>query len=129
MRFAIFKSLRTQIIPVELDKEGLAINSIDQDRPINPKLIFTTPSNQYPTGVQMSLKRRLELLDWANKHNCLIVEDDYDHEFSNWENPITSIFGLDKSDRVIYQGTFNKLLHPSIRFGLFDCSALSGERY
>lgn len=83
----------------------------------NPKLIYTTPSNQYPSGVQMSLQRRLELLEYANARNCLIIEDDYDHEFSNWDNPITSIFGLDKNERVIYQGTFNKLLHPSIRLG------------
>ena len=65
----------------------------------------------------MSPRRRLELLKWADKENTFIVEDDYDHEFSNWENPITSIYGLDRQERVIYLGTFNKLLHPSIRMG------------
>ena len=114
---AIFKSFKAQLISTELDKEGLDIKSINQKKLNNPKLIYTTPSNQYPSGIQMSLERRIELLEWARKHSCLIVEDDYDHEFSNWENPITSIFGLDKTDNVIYQGTFNKLLHPSIRLG------------
>lgn len=114
---AVFKSLKAKIIPAEIDAEGLSVDSIKNVELKRPKLIYTTPSNQYPTGVQMSLKRRLELLDWANEKKCLIVEDDYDHEFSNWDNPITSIFGLDKGDRVIYQGTFNKLLHPSIRLG------------
>ncbi len=114
---AIFKSLKAKIIPSQLDDEGLSLESIKKFRLKNPKLVFVTPSNQYPSGIKMSLNRRLELLDWASKRNCLIVEDDYDHEFSNWENPITSIFGLDNSNGVIYQGTFNKLLHPSIRLG------------
>ncbi|MBQ0735575.1 PLP-dependent aminotransferase family protein [Aquimarina celericrescens] len=114
---AIFKSLKAKIIPTQIDTEGMSLESIKNIKLKKPKLIYTTPSNQYPTGIQMSLKRRLELLDWANKKNCLIIEDDYDHEFSNWNNPITSIFGLDTGNRVIYQGTFNKLLHPSIRLG------------
>ncbi len=114
---AIFKSLNATIIPAQVDKEGIDLKSIKKSHLQHPKFVYTTPSNQYPTGIQMSLNRRLELLDWADQHNCLIVEDDYDHEFSNWTKPITSIFGLDTSDRVIYQGTFNKLLHPSIRLG------------
>ena len=114
---AIFRSLKAQLVPAEIDKEGLSIKSINQKKLTKPKLVYTTPSNQYPSGVQMSMERRIELLDWAREQNCLIIEDDYDHEFSNWEKPITSIFGLDKTDSVIYQGTFNKLLHPSIRLG------------
>ncbi len=114
---ALFKSLNAKIVAAKIDKEGMCIESIKNTRLKNPKLIYTTPSNQYPTGVQMSLNRRLEILDWAAKNDCLIIEDDYDHEFSNWSNPVTSIFGLDKGNRVIYQGTFNKLLHPSIRLG------------
>jgi GntR family transcriptional regulator/MocR family aminotransferase len=114
---ALFKSLNAKIIPAKIDKEGLSIDSIKNIHFKKSKLIFTTPSNQYPTGVQMSLNRRLEVLDWATKNNCLVIEDDYDHEFSNWDNPIPSIFSLDKGNRVIYQGTFNKLLHPSIRLG------------
>ncbi len=114
---AIFKSLKAKLIPAEIDNEGLNIRGINSKKIINLKLIYTTPSNQYPTGVQMSLKRRIELLEWASEQECLIIEDDYDHEFSNWENPVASIFSLDNSDSVIYLGTFNKLLHPSIRLG------------
>ena len=114
---AIFKSLKSKIVAAQLDDEGLSLESIKKVKLKSPKLVFVTPSNQYPSGVKMSLKRRLELLDWASKRNCLIIEDDYDHEFSNWENPIASIFGLDNNNSVIYQGTFNKLLHPSIRLG------------
>lgn len=114
---AVFKGLKAKIVAAQLDSEGLSLESIKKVKLDSPKLLYVTPSNQYPSGVKMSLERRLELLDWASKKNCLILEDDYDHEFSNWENPITSIFGLDRSNSVIYQGTFNKLLHPSVRLG------------
>lgn len=114
---AVFKSLKAKIIPAQIDSEGLSIESLSHVKLKKGKLIYTTPSNQYPTGVQMSLKRRLELLDWAEENNMMIIEDDYDNEFSNWDSPITSIFGLDQGDRVFYQGTFNKILHPSIRLG------------
>ncbi|PQJ79709.1 PLP-dependent aminotransferase family protein [Polaribacter porphyrae] len=110
----LFKSLNAEIIPCEIDSKGLMIDSIKNT---NAKLIYTTPSNQYPLGVKMTKKRRVELLKWASKNNSLIIEDDYDHEFSNWEKPKPSLFSLDKENRVIYQGTFNKLLHPSLRIG------------
>lgn len=114
---AVFKSLKAKIIPAAIDSEGLSLDSLSHVKLKRGKLIFTTPSNQYPTGVQMSLKRRLELLDWAEENNMMIIEDDYDNEFSNWETPIASLYGLDKGNRVFYQGTFNKILHPSIRLG------------
>ena len=112
--YHLFDSLNAKICPAKIDDEGIVINKVKCK---SPKLIYTTPSNQYPTGVKMSIERRLELLKWASKKNSLIIEDDYDHEFSNWENPISSIFSLDNQERVIYLGTFNKLLHPSIRIG------------
>jgi GntR family transcriptional regulator/MocR family aminotransferase len=113
--YNLFKSLKANVIPCEVDKSGIRIDTINNDP--NTKLIYTTPSNQYPLGIKMSKSRRLELLEWASKNNSLIIEDDYDHEFSNWENPISSIYSLDKEERVIYQGTFNKILHPSLRIG------------
>lgn len=112
--FDLFNSLNANIRAAPIDKEGIVINNLKCK---NPKLIYTTPSNQYPTGVKMSLKRRLELINWAATNNSIIVEDDYDHEFSNWENPISSVFSLDNQERTLYLGTFNKLLHPSIRLG------------
>lgn len=109
--YKLFKSLKASIIPCSIDSEGININSIHDK---NVKLIITTPSNQFPLSIKMSLSRRLELLDWASKQNSLIVESDHDHEFCNLVNPISSIFSLDQESRVIYQGTFNKLLHPSL---------------
>lgn len=114
---AIFKSLGAKIVSLSIDTEGMDIASIKKTKTLKPKIIFTTPSNQYPTGVKMSLKRRIDLLDWAQKYNSLIIEDDYDHEFSNWTNPVPAIYSLDKNQKVIYLGTFNKLMHPAIRLG------------
>lgn len=114
LAYNLFKSLKSSIHPTRIDKEGIVVKSITCEK---PKLIYTTPSNQYPTGVKMSHNRRIELLNWASKKSSCIIEDDYDHEFSNWENPIPSIFSLDTQQRTIYLGTFNKVLHPSIRMG------------
>jgi len=112
--YRLFKNLRASIHTVNVDEEGICI---DDTLCQKPKLVYTTPSNQHPTGVKMSLKRRVELLKWASKKKSFIVEDDYDHEFSNWENPIAPIYSLDNQERVIYLGSFNKILHPSIRLG------------
>ena len=113
--YNLFKSLKAEVVPCIVDNYGIKINTLSNIS--KTKLIYTTPSNQYPLGIKMSKGRRLELLEWASKNNSLVIEDDYDHEFSNWENPIPSIYSLDKEERVIYQGTFNKLLHPSLRIG------------
>lgn len=112
--YNLFDSLNAKIYATEVDSEGISIKKIKSN---NPKFIYTTPSNQYPSGIKMTIKRRLELLKWASSKNTFIIEDDYDHEFSNWEEPLTSIYNLDKEERVIYLGTFNKLLYPSIRLG------------
>ena len=108
------KSLKAKIHRANLDNEGI---NLEQIKSKSPKFIYTTPSNQYPTGIKMSLNRKKELLKWSSKKKTLIIEDDYDHEFSNWKEPTSSIFSLDIENRVIYIGTFNKLLHPSIRIG------------
>ena len=114
LAYNLFKGLKAKIITSKIDSEGIIINTLKAKK---PKIIYTTPSNQYPTGVKMSYNRRVELLQWASNNNTFIIEDDYDHEFSNWGNPVSSIFSLDGQDQTIYLGTFNKLLHPSIRIG------------
>ena len=111
---SLFKSLKPKIILAETDSEGIVINKVKCKK---PKFVYTTPSNQYPTGIKMSLERRIKLLKWASDQKTMLIEDDYDHEFINWSNPISSIFSLDNEDRTVYLGTFNKLLHPSIRIG------------
>ena len=114
LAYNLFKGLKAKIITSNIDNEGIIVKNLIVK---NPKIIYTTPSNQYPTGVKMSYNRRVELLQWASNNKTFIIEDDYDHEFSNWGNPISSIFSLDGQEQTIYLGTFNKLLHPSIRIG------------
>lgn len=110
---SLFKSLAANISPINIDRNGIAVKKFPNG--INPKLIHVTPSNHYPTGTVMSLERRLELLNYAGKHGSLIIENEYDHEISNSEKHLPSIFELDEQQRTIFLGTFNRILHPSIR--------------
>jgi GntR family transcriptional regulator/MocR family aminotransferase len=82
-----------------------------------PRLIYATPSHQFPTGAVMSLTRRLQLLDTASRHNAYVIEDDYDSEFQFTGRPIASLQGLDRTGCVLYLGTFAKSLLPSLRVG------------
>ena len=104
------------IIPVPVDHEGLAVDKGVARAP-NARLVYLTPSHQFPLGVTMSLSRRLTLLDWAKRANAYILEDDYDSEFRFAGRPLSSLQGLDDADRVIYIGTFSKVLFPSMRIG------------
>lgn len=105
-----------QVVPVPVDGEGLIVESAIQ-RASKAKLVYITPSHQFPLGVTMSLPRRLALLDWATRANAYILEDDYDSEFRFAGRPLATLQGLDQADRVIYIGTFSKVLFPSIRIG------------
>ena len=114
---SVFKSQGANILPSNLDKEGIDMSEVESFNHLNPKLIHTTPSNQYPLGVKMSLQRRKDLLKWASINNSLLIENDYENEVANHLNPISSIFSLDREDRTIYFSSFNRLLHPSLRLG------------
>ena len=106
-------SAGAKIIPVPVDDEGM---NTDISRHLSaPKLIYTTPSHQYPLGITMSLPRRMALLEQANQHNAWIIEDDYDSEFSYDQRPLPALQGLDQQGRVIYVGTFSKVLFPALR--------------
>ncbi|MBM5572223.1 MULTISPECIES: MocR-like pyridoxine biosynthesis transcription factor PdxR [Deefgea] len=107
------RSAGAKIIPVPVDHDG--INTDLSSTLLPPKLIYTTPSHQYPLGVTMSLPRRMALLEQANQHNAWIIEDDYDSEFSYDQRPLPALQGLDQHGRVIYVGTFSKVLFPSLR--------------
>jgi GntR family transcriptional regulator/MocR family aminotransferase len=105
-----------RIIPVPVDTEGLNVAAgIKLHRAARAALV--APSHQYPLGVTMSASRRLQLLNWARQVGAWIVEDDYDSEFRYETQPIASLQGLDDSSRVIYIGTFSKVLFPSLRVG------------
>jgi GntR family transcriptional regulator / MocR family aminotransferase len=108
-----FDAIGSKIIPVPVDAEGLNLAAARQ----KAKLIYVTPSHQYPLGVTMSLPRRLALLQWARSNDAWIIEDDYNSEFRYAGRPLASLQGLDQGGRVIYVGTFSKTIFPSIRIG------------
>lgn len=104
------------IVPVPVDSEGLDVNAgIKHCRTARAALV--APSHQYPLGVTMSASRRLQLLHWARQAGAWLIEDDYDSEFRYESQPIASLQGLDEASRVIYIGTFSKVLFPSLRVG------------
>ena len=109
-------SADASIIPCPLDDEGLDINYSIKHNP-KPDLIYTTPSHQFPLGLTMSVSRRIQLLNYAKKYNCWIIEDDYDSEFRYVGNPLPSLQGMDQSKSVLYLGTFSKVLVPGLRLG------------
>lgn len=114
---SIFRSLDANITPVPLDENGIDIKKLKLPKDEHPKLIHLTPSNHYPTGTKMSMERKKEILAWANQHKSIIIENDYDHEISNWKTKNESLFSLDKQQRTVFLGTFNRLLHQSVRLG------------
>ena len=107
---------KAKVCPVPLDEEGLDINYLTKNFK-NPKLIFTTPSHQYPLGSIMGNTRRNNLLQYADKNNSWIIEDDYDSELRYTGSPLPSLQGMDKNNSVIYLGTFSKVLFPGLRLG------------
>ncbi|CAL1549077.1 unnamed protein product, partial [Lymnaea stagnalis] len=103
-------------VPVAVDKEGFNLANLKKTGE-KAKLIYVTPSHQYPLGVTMTLARRLELIEWARKQNAWVIEDDYNSEFRYAGRPLASLQGLDSSGRVIYVGTFSKTIFPALRIG------------
>ena len=102
------------------DEEGLVISELPQRA---TRLVFVTPSHQFPSGVVMTLNRRLELLKWAARTGSWIFEDDYDTEFHAGGRPLPALRSLDLADRVLYVGSFSKTLFPSLRLGYIVCPA------
>src|SRR3954447_22304950 len=102
--------------PCPLDRQGIDVAAGIKSAP-NARAVFVTPSHQFPTGVVLSMARRLELLAWARAKGAWIVEDDYASEFRYGGRPLASLQGLDEGERVIYIGTLNKALFPGLRIG------------
>lgn len=106
------------IRPVPVDEDGLDVAALPSpDAPCAPKLVYVTPSHQFPTGATMSLPRRLRLLEWAARRGGTIVEDDYDSDFRYSGRPLESLQGLDNHGVVAYVGSFSKALFPPLRVG------------
>jgi GntR family transcriptional regulator/MocR family aminotransferase len=112
----VLRATACRSVPVPVDAEGL---NVDAGIKLNRKAraAFVAPSHQYPLGVTMSATRRLQLLEWAQRGGAWIVEDDYDSEYRYNSKPIASLQGMDHQDRVIYIGTFSKVMFPALRLG------------
>jgi GntR family transcriptional regulator / MocR family aminotransferase len=111
-----FTAQSANLQPIPINSEGLDVEFLNKcDSTF--KLIYVTPSHQFPTGVTMSLSQRIALLQWAEKTNTLIIEDDYDSEYRYESQPIPALQGMDQSQSVIYVGTFSKTMFPSLRIG------------
>lgn len=114
--FQAFGAVTGKLISVPIDDDGLEVKEGIRRCP-QARAAFITPSHQFPMGMTMSAGRRMLLLDWAARNNSWIVEDDYDSEYDFRKRPIASVQGLDTGARVIYVGTFSKILFPSLRIG------------
>ncbi len=113
----IFQTHGAKLLPIAVDDNGLVVSKLETYSNQDIRLVYVTPSHQFPTGAVLSLPRRLELLAWATQTGALIIEDDYDSEYRYGDRPIPALQGLDKSESVLYIGTFSKVLFPSLRIG------------
>lgn len=114
-----FRGAGLTIRPIKVDTQGICI---PDDIGPTPKLIYVSPSHQCPTGVPLSLERRLKLLDVARSTGALVIEDDYDSEFRYAGPPISTLWSLDQGRSVIYMGTFSKSMLPGIKIGYLVAS-------
>lgn len=111
--YRILKSLGENVAVVEQDKNGMSIQSLEAS---GANIAYVMPSHQYPLGIVMPIKRRMELLNWAySSAERYIIEDDYDSEFRYKGKPIPALCGFDKYQKVVYIGTFSKSIAPAIR--------------
>ena len=113
---AVLGAAGAKLVPVPVDDEGLSVKEGLASNP-HPRLICISPSHQYPLGITMSLGRRLELLETASSAGSFVLEDDYDSEYRYAGRPLAALQGLDQDGRVIYLGTFSKVMFPGVRLG------------
>ncbi len=113
--YKIFTGLHYSVIPIGLDHNGILMQALNKSE---ADVVYVTPSHQYPLGIVMPIKRRMELLQWADKTpDRYIIEDDHDSEFRYKGKPIPALQGIDSSGKVIYLGTFSRAVAPAIRVG------------
>jgi GntR family transcriptional regulator/MocR family aminotransferase len=115
----LFRSLGLQVAGVPVDHEGIVVDRLPKDA----RAVYVTPSHQYPLGVAMSMRRRKALLQWAERSNAVIIEDDYDSEFRFGGRPLEPLQTIDPSGRVLYVGSFSKTLSPQLRIGFLIAPA------
>lgn len=105
-----------RFVPVRVDDEGIDVDAL-ASRGRDVRAVYVTPSHQYPLGMSMTASRRLALLEWARRTGSWILEDDYDSEYRYASRPLGALQGLDAAERVIYIGTFSRVLFPALRIG------------
>jgi GntR family transcriptional regulator/MocR family aminotransferase len=110
---AVFRAAGAQVAPARVDGDGIVVEGL----PPEARVVYVTPSHQFPTGAVMSATRRMELLAWAWRTGAAVIEDDYDSEFRYAGRPLAALQGLDDTGRVIYTGTMSKVLLPALRLG------------
>jgi GntR family transcriptional regulator / MocR family aminotransferase len=111
-----FAAAGARVVPVAVDQEGMSVEELMRSAP-QARAVYITPSHQYPLGMVMSAGRRMRLLNWAASSGAWIIEDDYDSEYRFGSYPIGSLQGMDGDARVIYVGTFSKVMFPALRLG------------
>ncbi|MDP2333931.1 MAG: PLP-dependent aminotransferase family protein [Reyranella sp.] len=109
-------SAGVRLKPVQVDEGGFVVPEVSDGRS-RARAAFVTPSRQFPLGVIMPVTRRLRLLEWAKACNCTIIEDDFDSEFRFRGAPLPALMSLAPNGRVVYAGTFSKVLSPLLRLG------------
>ncbi|WP_431028378.1 PLP-dependent aminotransferase family protein [Lysinibacillus sp. LZ02] len=110
----IFTTTGSSLYPIPVDEYGMKTSLLPLHT--NPKFVFVTPSHQFPLGGTLPIQRRIQLIEYSRKMNCYVVEDDYDSEFRYEGSPVSSLQGLEP-DRVLYIGSFSKILSPALRIG------------
>lgn len=130
----VFENNGYQILSVPVDENGIMVSELPAEQ--GNYLLYSTPSHQFPTGVTMSIARRMKLLSWAKEMGAYILEDDFDSELRYYAKPVPSLQSIDTHNHVIYLGTFSKILSPSIRMGymilpeiLLECYLEQYENY
>jgi GntR family transcriptional regulator/MocR family aminotransferase len=111
-----FRTAGVQMVPVPVDGDGIDVEA-GMRRARDARAAYISPSHQFPLGTTMSAARRMQLLAWAERDDAWIIEDDYDSEYRFGGKPVASLQGLDTAGRVIYVGTFSKVMYPALRLG------------
>lgn len=112
--WSVFTMQGAKVLPIPVDESGLQVDQLAKNAARRAKLVYLTPSHQFPTGAVMPLQRRLSLLSWAAKNGAIILEDDYDSEYRYNGKSIPALKGLDESECVTYAGTFTKTMFPAL---------------
>jgi len=121
----VFRAHGARVHTVPVDRDGIVVRQLKA----GTRVIYVTPSHQFPTGVSMSLARRMQLIDWARQHDSIVIEDDYDSEYRYHRAPLPALYGLASDVPIVYIGTFSKVMYPGIRLGYLITSATLAHRF